>query len=158
MAAFVLDEEQAVANSRPTAIRLSALTLRWMETWRRNVGDYDSAMVLLAVVAITAGRLLRSVLEPELRDMTNALPHGYLGKCNISSIAAATGLNRETARRKVAQLINRGYLVRAEDGSIQFKPGYLQRPETADMVRTQLDSFVRAANEMARDGVLTLAA
>lgn len=157
MAAIILGEEQAVANSRPTAIRLVDLTLRSMETWRRRVGDYDSAMVMLAVVAVTAGRLLRSDLPPALRNMANPVPEEYLVKCSFSSIAAATGLNRETTRRKVAQLIERGFLVRTDDGSIGFPRGYLQRPETGDIVRAQLDNLVRTANELLRDGVLGIA-
>jgi len=157
MAAMILNEEQAAANSRPTAIRLVEMTLRCMETWRRRVGDYDSAMIMLAVAAITSGRLLRSDLEPELRDLANPVPEDYLGKCNFSSVAAATGFNRETTRRKVAQLVERGYLERGEDGSIRFPPGYLQRPETAELVRTQLDHFLRTANEMLRDGVVEIA-
>jgi hypothetical protein len=151
---LILDDEEATAKSRLSAIRLSALTLRWMENWRRNVGDYDSAMILLAVVAITAGRLLRTELDPELRDMANALPEEALAKCNFSSIAAATGINRETTRRKVLALVERGYLVRLSDGSIRFRPGYLQRPETAELVRVQLEALTGAANDLVREGVL----
>jgi hypothetical protein len=150
---LVIDDEEATAKNRLTAIRLSALTLRWMENWRRNVGDYDSAMILLAVVAITAGRLLRAELDPGLGDMANALPEEALAKCNFSSIAAATGINRETTRRKVTALIERGYLVRLADGSIRFRPGYLQRPEAADLVRVQLEAFTRAANDLVGEGV-----
>lgn len=153
MAALSIDDDQATANSRLAALRLATLTLRWMENWQRNAGGYDSAMILLAVVAITAGRLLRSELPPELRNMANPVPEGVLAKCSFSSIAAATGLNRETTRRKVKELVERGYLIRLKDGSIRFRPGYLQRPEMAALVRRQLDSFTRAANELARDGV-----
>lgn len=151
---IVVDEERAAANSRLTAIRLATLTLRWMENWRRNVEDYDSAMILLAVVAITASRLLRSELEPELRDMAVPFPEEALARCNISSIAAATGINRETTRRRVRSLIERGFLVRLRDGSIRFRPGYLQQPRTIDLVRRQLETFVRAADELSREGTL----
>jgi hypothetical protein len=154
MANIVVDEERAAANSRLTAIRLATLTLRWMENWRRNVEDYDSAMILLAVVAITASRLLRSELEPELRDMAVPFPEEALARCNISSIAAATGINRETTRRRVRSLIERGFLVRLRDGSIRFRPGYLQQPRTIDLVRRQLETFVRAADELSREGTL----
>jgi hypothetical protein len=157
MFAIAVDEEEALRNSRLTAIRLTGLTLRWMENWRRNVGDYDSAMILLAVVAITAERLVRGDLEPQLKDISRTLPEGALARCSYSSIAAATGLNRETTRRKVQDLVKRGYLVRLDDGSIRFTEGYLQRPETARLVRTQLDSLTRTINDIARDGVLRLA-
>jgi len=154
MAALTIDEERAAANSRLTAIRLAGLTLRWMENWRRNVQDYDSAMILLAVVAITAGRLLRADLDQDLRDMAAPLPEGTLAKCNVSSIAAATGLNRETTRRRVRALVERGFLVRMKDGTIRFRPGYLQQDRTIDLVRTQLETFARTADELAREGTL----
>ena len=71
-------------------------------------------------------------------------------------IAAATGINRETARRKVNKLIAAGLLERAEGGSIRFSPGFSQRQEPSAMTRAQLDALVRIANELMRDGVLTM--
>ena len=85
--------------------------------------------------------------------MRNPVPKEYLARCNISSIAAATGLNRETTRRKVQDLVGRGFLMRLDDGSFHFTPGYLQRPHVAELVRKQLDSFTRVANDLARDGI-----
>lgn len=158
MFAIAVDEEEAAANSRLTAIRLTGLTLRWMENGRRNVGDYDSAMILLAVVAVSAERLVRGELDPEFKDIGRTSPEGALARCSFSSIAAATGLNRETTRRKVQDLVKRGYLIRSDDGSIRFTEGYLQRPETARLVRTQFDSLTRTINDIARDGVLRLVA
>jgi Fic family protein len=113
-----IDEREASANSRLTAIHLSLLTLRWMEYWKRNVADYDCAMIALAVVAITAERWTRAELEPELRDLTRPLPGEHLTVCNVSSIAAATGLNRETARRKVNALVAQGILAKDENGVV----------------------------------------
>lgn len=154
MAVSVVDD-RAEANNRLTAIRLAMLTLRAMERWRSNVGDYDSAMVLVAVVAITAERLTRADLAPELKSLTNPLPPNDLAVCNVSSIAAATGLNRETARRKVQALIEEGYLVKSSTGSISFKPGHFQKDYVPDLVRTQLDALVRTVNDLCRDGVLS---
>ena len=151
-----VDEVEAAARSRLTAIRLTMLTLRLMENWRRNVSDYDSAMVLAAVVAITAERLTRSEIDPELGPLERELPRELLARCNISSIAAATGLNRETARRKVNELIAEGFLVRSPEGVVGFAPGRLQREETLALVRTQLDAVVRLLNELLRDGVLKM--
>jgi len=153
---LVVDDALASANSRITGIRLSGLTLRWMENWRRNVGDYHSAMILLAVVAITSSRLLRTELDPELRDMRNPVPEPLLASCNISSLAAATGLSRETTRRKVNELVERGYLVRDEDRKVRFRPGYLQDDRAVELVRKQLDCFAQVAVELVRDGVLKL--
>ena len=146
--------DRADANSRLTAIRLTMLTLRAMERWRSNVGDYDSAMVLVAVSAITAERLTRAELAPEMKSLARAIPQEQLASCNVSSIAAATGLNRETARRKVNALVDRGFLVKSADGSISFKPGRLQEEHVHELVRIQLDALVRTINDLCRDGTL----
>ena len=151
---IVVDAEQATARSRMAAIRLALLTARNMDNWRRGVTDYDSAMILITVVAITAERLTRGGLERDLQNLETRLPAGRLAKCNISSIAAGTGLNRETTRRKVNALIAAGQLVRSADGGVEFAPGVLQSADIVDLIRKQLDSFVRVANDLIRDGIL----
>lgn len=146
--------EQFRAKSRLTAIRLTLLTLRLMENWKRSVSDYDSAMILVAVVAITSERLTRSDLEADLEDLRVPLPPARAGKCNFSSIAAATGINRETVRRKVGGLVEAGFLGRAEDGQIHFPVGILQRDTTLELVQKQLETLTRSMNEMLRDEVI----
>jgi hypothetical protein len=151
-----VNEERAAANSRLTAIRLTLLTMRCMERWRRGVSDFDKAMILVSVVAITAERFTRAGLDEELKALDRPLPLDTLAPCNVSSIAAATGLNRETTRRKVKALVDEGYLVRSEQGVISFTPGYFQQDSIQALVRSQLDSLVRTANDLVRDGTLDL--
>ena len=148
-------EDRSEANSRLTAIRLTMLTMRWMEKWRRNVRDYDSAMILVAVVAITAERLTRTSLEDELKRLSEPMPAEKLAPCNVSSIAAATGINRETTRRKVDALIRSGFLVKSAEGVISFRPGHLQQDYIHELVRAQLDSLVRTVNDLCRDGTVS---
>jgi hypothetical protein len=148
----------ADAKSRIVAIRLALLTLRSMENWREAAGGYDEAMILLAVVAITSERLVRSGLEPELENLNVALPEGQLANCSISSIAAATGLNRETARRKVQQLAASGLLESVGRASVRFTAGLLQERSTRELVRTQLEAFARTADQLVRDGAIIVKA
>jgi hypothetical protein len=154
---LTIDKQASAAMSRLTAIRLALLTSRAMENWRAGVGDNESAMILLAVVAITGERLTRADLPEDLCSVSTPLPPGYAAGCNISSIAAATGLNRETTRRKVAGLIGRGYLARSEGGEICFPADRQQDPETLDFVLRQLEAVARFANDALRDGVLKAA-
>ena len=151
--AIVVDDELAAANSRLTAIRLATLTLRLMENWRRRFDDHESLMVLLAVVAITSERLTRSDLPSELRSLELPIPTDRLARCSVSSIAAATGLNRETARRKVNELIAAGILVRTSR-EIRFAAGHVQDPFIGRLIRNQLDAVARLVNDLQRDGVL----
>lgn len=154
---LTIDKQASAAMSRLTAIRLALLTSRAMENWRAGVGDNESAMIVLAVVAITGERLTRADLPEDLCSVATPLPPGYAAGCNISSIAAATGLNRETTRRRVGALIERGYLARSEGGEICFPAGRQQDPATLEFVARQLEAVARFANDALRDGVLKAA-
>ena len=151
---LTVDDNAFDKASRPTAIALSIFSMRCMEHWKHDVDDYDRAMILVAVVAISAERLLRAEFQPLERQLDRPISSERLAKCNISSIAAATGINRETTRRKVASLIEQGLLLRAEDGSIGFTPGTIQKASTLQLVRRQLDGIVRVANDLIRLGVV----
>ena len=151
---LTIDQQASAAMSRLTAIRLALLTSRAMENWREGVGDNDSAMILLAVVAISGERLTRTELPAALKSVSTPLPPGFAAGCNVSSIASATGLNRETTRRKVNALVESGDLARTPEGEICYPIGRAQDPATLDFVRRQLEAVVRLANEAVRDGVL----
>ena len=154
---LVVDVKSASDKSRLVALRVAMLSLRLMENWRRPFKDYDSGMILLAIAVIVGEKLTRTTLERELLDLAQPIPHERLTKCNINSIAAATGINRETARRKVKRLMAAGLVDRADDGSISFSPGFSQRKEPGAIVRSQLEIVTRIINELVRDGVLTWA-
>jgi hypothetical protein len=155
---LVIDPSALASNSRLTAIRLALLTSRSMELWRRGGGlDGDGALIMVAVVAITFERLIRTGLCGELKALGRSVPAELHAACNVSSIAAATGLNRETARRRVAALVDKGLLVRSERGAIAFPPGLHGRPEMLELVSKQLEAVTRFANESLRDGVLNMA-
>jgi len=145
----------AGGESRLAGIEVALLTLRLLERWRAAAGSQNAAIVLLAVVAISAEKLTRAELEDEFHSLAEPVPADLLSKCNVSSIAAATGFNRETTRRYVNQLVEKGILERSADGAIAFVPGYLQREEIADLLQVQLELLSRSANELLRLGALS---
>jgi DNA-binding MarR family transcriptional regulator len=153
---LAIDEEQACAKSRLAAHRLISMQLRLMELWREVAGGHEEALLLMAIVAITGDRLTRINGSPELRNMAHPVPRTLLGRCNVSSLATATGLNRETARRVINRLIERGILERSADRSINFTAGRMQGDNAYHISEMQLDEFVRTANALMRDRVLTL--
>jgi CRP-like cAMP-binding protein len=153
---LVVDEEQACAKSRVAAHRLISMQLRLLTLWRDVTGGHEETLIVMAVVAITGDRLTRARVSPELRNMAHPVPRTLLGRCNISSIAAATGLNRETARRAINRLIDRGILERATDRSIHFTAGRMQGPNAFRISQTQLDEFARTTSALIRDSVLTV--
>ena len=83
------------------------------------------------------------------------MPSEALAKFNISSIAGATGLNRETARKNVGGLIAQGMLVR-DDGIILLAPGFTQQQVVSSIVLEQLEELRRAANGLLRMGAFTV--
>ena len=151
---LLVDNEAADANSRLTAIRAAVLLTRSLEVWRRGRMDSETVVIILAVIAITSEKFTRSGLDSEYRALDVYLPLERLQACNVASIAAATGLNRETARRRVEALIREGALIRTGSGDIALPPERVQERSALDLVRWQLDAVVRFTNDCLRDRVL----
>jgi len=151
---LVVDEDAAGANSRTTGIRAALFMTRSLELWRRDRLDAESVQIILAVIAITSEKFVRKELRPEHRSLDAYLPLEDLQSCNLASIAAATGINRETVRRRVSKLIDAGSLIKSENGDIALPPGKVQDPSAADLIRRQLEALARFANECMRDGVI----
>jgi hypothetical protein len=148
-----IDDERAAAQSRIVAIRMALHTMRLLEHWRTAFGTLDRAIVILAVTSITAERLTRGELPEELASLRATMPQDTLGKCNISSIAAASGLNRETARRRVNELVAGGFLVRESDGAVAFNSSFGGQQWVLELVSKQLATVVKTGNDLAGDGV-----
>lgn len=111
-------------------------------------------MILMAIIVIGSDRVLRTELEPDLHSLAQQLPKSKLGKVNLSSIAAATAINRETVRRKVNSLREAGWVSRDEDG-IRTVPGVIPYDDLRAIIGAQLDALARAANRLAELGVLS---
>jgi hypothetical protein len=143
------------SNTRPVGLRFALLTLRSLEHWRLHLDlDTDSVLIVLATLAITMEKFTRGDLKAELRDVRTTIPAGHLSRCNVSSIAAATGMNRETTRRKVGFLVEAGVLVRDTRGWLRVSPEYTRAVPTDRLIYSHLESLVHATNELLRYGVL----
>jgi IclR-like helix-turn-helix domain-containing protein len=147
--------DKVTAKCRLVGIRMTLLTLRMRENWARLFGGDEEAMIGLAIVATVSERLLRSEIDPHLESLEKPMPLEELSSCNITSIATATGLNRETARRKVNALVERGLLVK-DKGGIRLAPGFTQQESACATVRSQADEVRRAINDLIRAGVIDI--
>lgn len=152
---LVIDEDRADANSRITAIRAAMMLMRSMELWRRDRLEPQNVLIILAVISITSEKLMRVQMDAKYNALDTYLPLEQLQGCNLASIAAATGLNRETVRRRVHNLITGGSLIRTEAGEIALSPDKVHEDSALLLVRKQLEALVRFANESLRDGVLS---
>ena len=143
------------SNTRPVGLRFALITLRLLEHWRSHLDlDTDSVLIVLATLAITMEKFTRGELEAELRDVNTTIPPGYLSRCNVSSIAAATGMNRETTRRKVGDLVEAAILVRDTRGWLRVSPEYTRAVPTDRLICSHLESLVHATNELLRLGAV----
>jgi len=153
---LIVDEGVAQANSRKTGILAAVFMTRSLEIWRRNRLDAESVHIILAVIAITSEKFVRRNLRPEHRSLATYLPLEELQSCNVASIAAATGINRETVRRRVQGLVQSGSLIKSDSGDIALPPSKVQDPSAAELIRRQLEALARFANDCLRDGVLRI--
>ena len=151
-----VDEEKFEECGRVAGAAIAAYTMRAMEKWRRTLTDYDCVMIMISVIAIGTARLARGEFPPAYRSLAVPIDPALLGKVNIAGIAHATGLNRETARRKVNDLIEQGMLVRHADGGIGLSPGLMQEQRVREQVRGQLGEIAAVAEQLGRIGVITL--
>lgn len=159
--ALSVDIEATEAKSRLVHISLLNLNLRFMENWRSaqvragsDVLDYEQLMILMAIIVIGSDRVLRAELGSDMQTLAQELPTSEVGKVNLSSIAAATAINRETVRRKVSKLQQAGWVVRDSDG-IRTVPGVISYEVIRDIITAQLDALTRTANQLEKLGAIS---
>ena len=148
-----IDEARLQERGRVAGVAIAEYTMRAMERWRRNLVDYDCAMLMVAVIAISAGRLLRTGFPSPYPSLAAPIDPALLAKVNIASLAHATGLNRETARRRVNDLVAQGLLTRLADGGVGFRPGLVQEDRVRDEIQGQLREIAAVANQLLQLGV-----
>jgi hypothetical protein len=107
------------ANRARISLALSEFTVPLLS---RIYHAFDGDMVAAIVLGEIAHRNVESWLaqheNPEelLRDLRQRT--SVMRPCNALSIAQACGLPRETVRRKVTTLIDRGYIYRSDEGHL----------------------------------------
>jgi hypothetical protein len=97
----------------------------------RNLGsafnhDYERVIITLSV---TMGNVQHLINFPEqlapYEDLSTIIPAEMQRPVTRLAITRATGLPRETVRRKVAALIEAGILIKDERGGVRMTPGAL---------------------------------
>jgi predicted transcriptional regulator len=75
---------------------------------------------------------------------------------NALSVSAATGIPRETVRRKLKVLLDRGILIE-KDGGYVYRPGVLQQPQHKAAFERGMRDTLQFINECLKLGLLKLA-
>jgi len=82
---------------------------------------------------------------PDVKEETTGGPACTLRPCNAYSVAAATGLPRETVRRKITRLVELGWLNRRHNGHLYVSSRALKH--FGDLLRSrELPELLEAAD------------
>jgi hypothetical protein len=147
--------EMARADSRPM-IHLIMGFIQRVDILRRKAhfGDMDQAIV---AGMVGVGGIEHMMRVPEFREAfgdTRAVVgvEGQRG-VNAFSIAEATGIPRETVRRKLKELATRGVVMEKERGRY-IMPGFVQKPENDAALQQVLSHFLQIMNEAVKLGIV----
>jgi len=92
--------------------------------------DLDCAMIFLAVLEGNGRQNIRSpAFRNEYADVRVALPAETVRPMSRQSIAESLGFPRETVRRKIAALIEKGYLTEDPRGGVITTRGVIARED-----------------------------
>jgi hypothetical protein len=98
-------------------------------------GDFDLA-IIAAAVAVSG--IETGMRDPAFRERFSDLDTivGTIRQrgVNALSMAESTGVPRETARRKIKQLVEMGFLVRRSQGDYVLRPGVVQASPYREML------------------------
>lgn len=124
-------------------------TLRTMRLFADLFGnDYDLVMIFLAVAEVGLQAVFHlAAINPETVEIQDLYEKLSATGLSIFSIAEATGIPRETVRRKVHQLISKGFLgIRDKDKNVCLPASTLSDPDMLaimNLYATEIATLVR---------------
>jgi hypothetical protein len=146
------------ANSRIFAIAFVRFFQQACRAQMKLFADDIDLVVVAGSVAIAniETRMRDKDFRREFRDVSTVVGIDRQRGCNALSVAEATGLPRETVRRKINRLVEMGILVRRGVGDYVLRPGVIQTPPFADMFRDMSDELLRMVNECLDEEVFSV--
>ena len=110
--------------------------------------DYEAILIYWSVLMASVGRYLRNADQVKLIEGGGApLPPEEHHPISARAIAEATGLPRETVRRKIAALVADGYLAQDSRG-VRSIPGLLEQRDNAQIISLSSREIKRMAHAM----------
>lgn len=147
------------ANSRVFAYLLISFLARADQLRRKHFEDDIDLAVIAEAVAMAAidPRMRDPEFVREFRNIDNLVGLERQRGVNALSIAAATGIPRETTRRKIKRLLAMGVLAETGRGKYVLKPGYIQQPVMRNLFEELTRASVRFVNDCLDQRVLQVA-
>jgi hypothetical protein len=139
-------------QSRERNLELSFLVGRFVtdhliRVHQKFEGDLIAALVLATVANRNMQRYYEDVARTSVEGLDQLVEAGdhlsQLRHCNAHSVACATGIPRETVRRKVRWLEGKGWLTVGARGELSIKPGIAKQFEQFDAAT--VERFLEAA-------------
>lgn len=120
-------------------------------------GDFDLAIIAEAIaIAAIDPRMREPQFRKDYEKMSTVVGIEGQRGVNALSIAASTGLPRETTRRKIKRLVELGVIVEVTRGKYVMTPGYLQTPALQGTLENITRETLRFINECLDQGLLKL--
>jgi hypothetical protein len=145
--------EQLPEHVRPLAFGMVGLMRDLVAFLKAIYGDdLETALIMVCVTYATMQAFMADA-EPDAEVLRMRVPpESVRGSISRRMIADKTGLPRETVRRKVAALIERGQLYIDEAGSIRPTPR-LHEPDVQVAVSSAHDAVTRYLGTVSSYGV-----
>jgi hypothetical protein len=119
------------------------------EAVRDYEGDLEGFVIYMSVACASVAAAMRN---PEVAFQPKDAPpvsDTHFRPVSRRAIAASTGLPRETVRRKIAQMVERGFLVEERRG-VRTRSGVLQERRNYQFAAVLMREIERSAAELAR--------
>jgi hypothetical protein len=123
-------------------LRVMHDAVQWYE------GDLEAFVIYMAVACASIDGATRGPQAP-LRVAGEAPADRHFRPVSRRAIAASTGLPRETVRRKISLMIERGYLVQEPRG-VRARPGVLLERRNSEFTASLIKEIERSSAELAR--------
>lgn len=151
--------ERAAQNWRVVSFALTNLFLTTHNAYNSGALKFSPVelQICLTIAVANVQKLMRERTVPLELSATQVLPREWVVPISRNAIASATGLPRETVRRHVEKLIERGILIEDPRGGVTPPPGMIERFGIAGQLEPMLTEFARTAEQLIRLGVLEVA-
>jgi hypothetical protein len=141
-------------------VAMTALCNQFLTTHRAlsemgNLGPTET-LIYLTISVANVQRLMRERTIPTEMCGTTPLPREWVVPISRNAIASATGLPRETVRRQVAKMIERGILIEDVRGGVTPPPNIIALTGAEPILEGLMTEFARTMEVLCRTGILAI--